>query len=194
MLTVIGLTSSQGLTTGTFDHIGLATIGGNHMMLRGYADVEEREIFERAFKKLSAGERERLYTARRRHKGAAVLLHELGHNLGAPHTVLADTLMYPTYSDRSAAFDPDSRTIMRARVDRVLGRTPRDAVPAPSEAAAKHPVVAITTLDGILKLSFDDDHDTQVVVKTARGAPHAIVVKVLDHAKAVGLTHMAIAN
>jgi biopolymer transport protein ExbD len=209
VLTVIGLTSSQGLTAATFDELGIASLGGSHMMLRGYADVEEREIFERYFKKLSAGERERLYSARRRHKGAALLLHELGHNLGAPHSVAADTLMYPIYSDKSAAFDPDSRAIMLARADRQFSRTPKEAVPAAVNTAVKHAVFAVKVsatgevenggmvlsdamLDSLLKMSFEDDHDTSVVVKAARGAPHDVVVHVLDRAKAAGLSHLAI--
>jgi hypothetical protein len=209
VVTVIGLTSSQGLTSATFEELGLASTPGNHMMLRGYADTEERAIFERYFEKLTPEEREHMYVARRRHKGAALLLHEFGHNLGAPHSVAADTLMYPIYSDHSAAFDPDSRTIMRARADQLLGRTTHEAMPAATQAV--HAVVTITvrasgeaelggqvlddaTLDGLLKMSFEDDHDTAVVVKTIKGAPHAAVVKVLEHAKSAGLTHLAIAT
>jgi hypothetical protein len=210
VLTVIGLTSSQGLTTGTFEELGLASTPGNHMMLRGYADVEERALFERYFKKLTAEERDHLYTARRRHKGAALLLHELGHNLGAPHSMAADTLMYPEYSDHSAAFDPGSVTVMRARADRLFGRTPQEAMPAAVEAAVTTPPVFVVTvdatgrianggnaltdamLDSLLSMSFDNDHDTSVVVKADKGAPHDVVVHVLDRVKAAGLTHVAI--
>jgi Biopolymer transport protein len=209
VLTVIGLTSSQGLTSATFEELGLASTPGNHMMLRGYADVEEREIFERYFKKLSADEREHLYTTRRRHKGTALLLHELGHNLGAPHSVAADTLMYPIYSDKSAAFDPDSVTLMRSRADQLFGRSTHEAMPAAATAAVRHPEFTITVdatgtienggmvlsdamLDSLLTMSFDNDHDTSVVVKAASGAPYNVVVHVLDRAKAAGLTHLAI--
>lgn len=212
VLTVIGLTSSQGLTTATFEELGLASTPGNHMMLRGYADVEERELFERYFKKLTAEERDHLYTARRRHKGAALLLHELGHNLGAPHSGAADTLMYPVYSDKSAAFDPGSVTLMRAHADQLFGRTPKEAMPVPTVSAAVTPPVFVVTvdstgtienggmvlsdamLDSLLAMSFDNDHDTSVVVKAAKGAPHDVVVHVLDRAKAAGLTHVAIST
>jgi hypothetical protein len=204
VLTVIGLTSSMGLVSATFDQIGLATTPGNHMMLRGYADVEERAMFERYFKKLSGEERESMYTARRRHKTTALLLHELAHNLGAPHSVDADTIMYPIYSDRSAAFDADTKELMLAR----LGHKPA-AIAQATPAAMQHPVLAISvdasgqlilggrtvdddTLDGLLQLSFKDDPETEVIVKAAKGAPHAAVVKVLEHAKAAGLTKMAI--
>jgi biopolymer transport protein ExbD len=218
VLTVIGLTSSQGLTSATFEELGLASTPGNHMMLRGYADVEERQIFERYFKTLTADERDHLYTARRRHKGAALLLHELGHNLGAPHSATADTLMYPMYSDHSASFDPDSVTLMRAHTDQLFGRTTHEAMPAAYSTAAMPaarntptgpPVFAVTVdatgaianggvvlsdpmLDSLLSMSFDNDHDTSVVVKAAKGAPHDVVVHVLDRAKAAGLTHLSI--
>ena len=203
VLTVIGLTSSLGLVSATFDQLGVASMPGNHLMIRGYADVEERAAFERMFKKLSAEQRESLYTARRRHKTAAVLLHELGHNLGAPHAIDLDTIMYPVYSDRSSAFDARSRDLMLGR----LGRKP--AMPEATPAVARHPVLAITvdtagqlilggrvlddaSLDGLLQLSFTDDHDTEVVVKPSKGAPHAAVIKVFDHAKAAGLQRMSI--
>jgi hypothetical protein len=205
VLTVIGLTSSTGLVSATFDQLGVAAMPGNHMMLRGYADVEERAAFERYFGKLSAEQRESLYVARRRHKTTALLLHELAHNLGAPHSVLADTIMYPIYSDRAAAFDSQSRDLMLAR----LGRKTTAIVEA-TPAVAPHPVLAITvdaqgqlilggrtldddSLDGLLQLSFKDDPDTEVVVKAAKSAPQAAVIKVLDHAKAAGLKRMAIA-
>lgn len=205
VLTVIGLTSSIGLVSATFDQIGIAATPGNHMMLRGYADVEERAAFERYFKKLTAEERESLYVARRRHKTTALLLHELAHNLGAPHSVVADTIMYPIYSDRSAAFDSQSTDLMLAR----LGRKPA-AIAQATPAVMQHPVLAISvdatgqlilggrtldddSLDGLLQLSFKDDPDTEVVVKAAKSAPHAAVIKVLDHAKAAGLKRMAIA-
>jgi biopolymer transport protein ExbD len=119
--------------------------------------------------------------------------------------VLADTIMYPIYSDRSAAFDPQSRDLMLAR----LGRT-STAIVETTPAVAQHPVLAITvdaqgqlilggrtldddSLDGLLQLSFKDDPDTEVVVKAAKTAPHAAVIKILDHAKAAGLKRMAIA-
>ena len=206
VLTVIGLTSSLGLVSATFEQIGLATTPGNHLMLRGYADVEERAAFERYFQKLSKDEREAMYTARRRHKTTSLLLHELAHNLGAPHTVQADTIMYPIYSDRSSAFDGQSREVMLAR----LGRT-HAVVATATPAAAQHPVLAITidaagqrilggrvldddSLDGLLQLSAKDDPDTEVIVKAAKGAPHPAVIQVIDRAKAAGLRRMSIAS
>lgn len=204
VLTVIGLTSSLGLVSATFEQLGLASMPGNHLMLRGYADVEERAEFERYFKTLTAQERESMYTARRRHKTAAVLLHELAHNFGAPHAVQADTIMYPIYSDRSSAFDAQSRDLMLAR----LGRK-QAVVAQATPAVARHPVLAITvddagqrilggraldddSLDGLLQLSAKDDPDTEVVVKAAKAAPHAVVIQLLDRAKAAGLRRMSI--
>ena len=47
----IGLTSSLPLVSATFDELGLATLGGRHIAVRGYADIEERKKYLRAFEK-----------------------------------------------------------------------------------------------------------------------------------------------
>lgn len=122
VLSVVGMTSSISLVSATFEQLGLASVGGRHMIMRGYADVEERKMFETAFTELRAGERDLLYQSRRRHKTTAILLHELGHNLGAEHVSDEDTLMHETYSARSSAFDPHSHDVILATLDQRLHR------------------------------------------------------------------------
>jgi len=201
-LSVVGLTSSLSLVSATFEQLGLASLPGRHLMLRGYADVEERKLFERLFHDLGLDERASLYTARRRHKTAALLLHELGHNLGAQHQPDPNTLMNKSYSDHAASFDAASRDVILATLDQRLARTPR-------VTGASHPTLAITidaagrrivggnplddaTLDGLLKLSFDDDRDTAVVIKRAPNAPQGAVVDVARRAKAAGLQRVSV--
>jgi hypothetical protein len=122
VLTVVGLTSSLGIVAATFEQLGVAEVGGRHIILRGYADLEERKTFEDVFSELLPEERELLYQSRRRHKTTGVLLHELGHNLGAEHVVDEDTLMHAAYSEHAAKFDPHSREVILASFDRRLRR------------------------------------------------------------------------
>jgi predicted Zn-dependent protease len=220
VLSVVGLTSSTSLVSATFEQLGLASIGGRHLIMRGYADVEERKVFEAEFTELRAEERDLLYESRRRHKTTAVLLHELGHNLGAEHVPTEDTLMHGTYSERSSAFDPQSHAVILAALDQRLHRghgapaaeptTPE--APARVAAPAAHHKLAVNIdiddagkysvgsqtlagemLDGLLRQSFTDDPDTEIVVTAAKHAPRAAVIDLLDRAKAIGLQRFSLA-
>jgi hypothetical protein len=133
VLTVVGLTSALGIVAASFEKLGVAEIGGHHMILRGYADLEERKTFDRLFTELRQEERELLYQSRRRHKTTGLLLHELGHNLGAEHVPDEDTLMHDTYSEHATKFDPRSRGVILAGFDHWLHRgQPAAADPAPA--------------------------------------------------------------
>jgi hypothetical protein len=209
VFTVIGLTSSLPLVASSFETIGMACTPGRHVVLRGYADVFERQAFDRAFHELKASEREAMYAARRKHKTATVLLHELGHNFGAPHTDEADTIMNPSYAVHASAFDPKSRDLIRTNLAERLHRA--SPVVATKAVAITHPSLVImldaagtahiggqpvddTMLDQLMKMSFDDDHETEVIVRAPRETPQAAVVNVLDRAKAAGLHRMTLAR
>jgi predicted Zn-dependent protease len=220
VLSVVGLTSSISLVSATFEQLGLASVGGRHMVIRGYADLEERKMFEAAFTELRAEERDLLYRSRRRHKTTAILLHELGHNLGAGHIPDEDTLMHARYSERSSAFDPHSHAVILAALDQRLHRG-RGGAPAaepstpvaPARVAASgiHPKLVVhiddsgqhivgghaldgATLDGLLRLCFTDDPDTEIVAEAAKRAPRAALVDLFDRAKAVGLQRFSVAT
>jgi biopolymer transport protein ExbD len=207
VLSVVGLTSALGLASATFEQLGLANLPGRYMMLRGYADGAERAAFERAFRDLRPDERAALIEARRRHKTAALLLHELGHNLGAPHEDDPDAIMNSMYSHHAARFSARSRALIVANLDERLGRksTPL-ALPA---ATARHPKLLIgvsasgeavvggrpvddATLDELLRDGVADDRDTELVVKASKAAPYAAVVKLLDRAKAAGIARVTL--
>lgn len=212
VLSAIGLTSSISLAAARFEQLGLASLGGRHIVLRGHADLEERKMFEAAFTELLAEQRDLLYQARRRHKTAALLLHELGHNLGAGHASGEGTLMHGTYSERSSAFDPHSREVILAMLDQHLhrGRGAEPATPVAPTPAGLSPKLVVSiddagqhivlghaldgeTLDGLLRLHFTDDPDTEIVVMAARHAPRAAITDLLDRAKAVGLQRFSVA-
>src|SRR5262245_39499104 len=117
VLVVVGLTSSLPLVSATFDELGLASVGGRHLLVRGYADLEERKLYTDAFRDLLPEERELSLASRRHHKTAVVLLHELGHTFGAGHDVDQDTIMNASYSHRAGAFSATAREMMLQAID-----------------------------------------------------------------------------
>jgi biopolymer transport protein ExbD len=211
VLSVIGLTSSLSLASATFDLLGLAGEPGRHVMLRGYADLEERKAFALAFPDLTSDERDTALESRRRHKTAAVLLHELAHNLGAPHETISDTLMNATYSEHAVAFSAEAHAIIQRGLDQRLGRETSapvvvDAAPPPVAKVHKALVVHVTadrvTLDDLtedesgLSMRFSVeaayDKDTEVIFHKDKGVPSSRLVEVIDRAKAAGLTKITI--
>jgi hypothetical protein len=203
VLTVVGLTSSLGIVAATFEKLGVAEIGGHHMILRGYADLEERRTFDRLFTELRAEERELLYQARRRHKTTGVLLHELGHNLGAVHVPDEDTLMHAAYSEHAAKFDPHSREVILAGLDRWLHRgqlaaaDPAPAAPPGARAAARlvidldatgRATANDTPLDGaqLDALFAGPDRPSDVIVRYGKDTPPEARNAVIGRAQAAG--------
>jgi hypothetical protein len=203
VLSVVGLTSSLGIVAATFDRLGVAELGGRHMVLRGYADLEERKMFDRVFTELRSDERELIYRSRRRHKTTGVLLHELGHNLGADHVVEEDTLMNAGYSEHAAGFDPHSRELVLASFDRWLRRGQAASV-APAQAApglAKAQARLVIDLDSTGKVSTngslldnahldtlfaDIDKSTDVIIRYSKATPPEARNAVIARAQAAG--------
>jgi len=209
VLVVIGLTSSLSNVSVSFEQLGFAATPGRHLVIRGYADVGERAMFERAFSDLRKDERETLYAARRRHKTVALLLHELGHNFGAQHRGETNTLMNSTYSHQSSSFDASNRATILATLDLRLNRPARATPSTPAPQDASHPTLEIlidsqgqrivggnlvddATLDGLLRLSFTDDPETAITVRLKGLPPQHIVIQVIDRAKAIGLRRVTI--
>jgi biopolymer transport protein ExbD len=141
---VVGLTSSLPLVSSTFEALGYASVGGRHMVLRGYADLEERKMYANAFPDLRADERELALVHLRHHKTAVILLHELGHNFGSDHET-EGTIMSATYSNHATSFSDKARITMLRTIDHRLGREPTvpgEAPPAEAAAASAQPAAA----------------------------------------------------
>lgn len=206
---VIGLTSALGLVSATFELLGYASVGGNHIMLRGNSDLEERKAFEASFPDLPAEERANAYEVRRRHKTAAVLLHELGHNLGMNHEEVEDTLMSSRYSEHSTAFSATAHETIQRTIDRRLGGGVVTAAAAPASTATKvHPkvVVHITATEVLIDDKPEEpgpqigrfsayaamDPETEVIIHKDKGVPTSAMTDVIDRAKSQGLTRFSI--
>lgn len=117
---VVGLTSALSLVTPTFDHLGLALLGERHVIVRGHADLEERKAFDRAFPDVDRDEREAVLEARRQHKVAAVLIHELAHSLGALHETEADQIMNQMYTHHASSLGVRNRELMQLTLEERL--------------------------------------------------------------------------
>jgi hypothetical protein len=126
---VIGLTSALPLVSASMDELGISEELGTHIMLRGYADVEERKAFARAFPDLDASERDEVLDARRRHKQTVLFVHEVGHTLGAIHETDEAWIMAPIYKPVQASISDRNRDLMLlALEDRLKPKDQRDAM------------------------------------------------------------------
>lgn len=105
---IIGLTSPLGAPTGSVHQLGRARVLSPYLVLRGMDDLAEAQAWAQTLRLLDEDERQALYRERLRHKEVVVLLHELGHALGAPHVDWPGAVMRPIYERDAATFmEPD---------------------------------------------------------------------------------------
>jgi hypothetical protein len=109
---VVGLVGSLPRVEFAFHQLGMAGLLGKHMVLRAMNDAAEFRAIQERLDELDEGERQRLYRSRKRHKNASVLLHELGHALGALHVNDAKDLMHPRYSPEARGFGDETRALI----------------------------------------------------------------------------------
>jgi hypothetical protein len=111
---VIGFVGSLPRATRSFHELGMADVPGKHLVLRATSVAEEKDAIDRAFDQLSEADRAKLGKTRARHRGTAILLHEIGHTLGAIHARDPQSLMHAEYDKRMDAFGEGSVALMRA--------------------------------------------------------------------------------
>ena len=101
---VVVLASPRHMVATSPDQLGVGSLLGRHLAIRAMSDADEFDAIETAFTELSEDEKSKLYAARKRHKTATVLLHELGHTLGMPHELDQHSMMSPQYDTQANAF------------------------------------------------------------------------------------------
>jgi hypothetical protein len=101
---VVVLASPRHMVATSPDQLGVGSLLGRHLAIRAMSDADEFDAIETAFTELSEDEKSKLYAARKRHKTATVLLHELGHTLGMPHELEQHSMMSPRYDTQANAF------------------------------------------------------------------------------------------
>jgi hypothetical protein len=212
VLLVVGLTSALPLVSATFDELGVAGVGGRHLIVRGYADLEERKLYADAFRDLLPEERELSLAQRRHHKTAVVLLHEIGHTFDTDHDADRDTIMNASYSHRAGSFSAQAREAMLRTIDRRLGRasstgeapeTTAATSPSPQPSGRTGPLVFLVTssgdvevggkvideydIDNVLEAARAGDRGTEILIRRSRKASSARLEHIVDRATALGL-------
>ena len=110
---VIGYVGSDSSTLASFDEGGAARLFAKHLVVRSPESIQERQALMQGLDALDAEERHRLYQTRKRHKETIVLLHELGHVLGAIHARDVHWVMHSSYHHDMQAFSPANRELMK---------------------------------------------------------------------------------
>ncbi|MCE9577741.1 MAG: tetratricopeptide repeat protein [Deltaproteobacteria bacterium] len=124
---VIAFTGALQLVSSDQHELGMAELLGRHIVIRGFADLEERKAFARAFPDLPQKDQEEVLEARRRHKQTTLILHELGHTLGAIHETDATSILHAMYTPKATAISPRNRELMEiALADRLKVAELRD--------------------------------------------------------------------
>ncbi len=109
---VLGLVGGRPVASPNIHQLGIADVGGRHLVMRTMADLGEHELAEQ-LDALPAQERDALYRRRRRHREVMVLLHEWGHTMGAGHERDRRWLMSPSYNITANEFSAKSASIIR---------------------------------------------------------------------------------
>ena len=109
---VLALVGQNPIMTYSFHELGMARWLGKHLAMRSMDDAQELQQLTEGLDTLSVEQRAQLYAQRKQHKQTAVLLHEIGHALGAMHTRDPDDLMHPNYRHSVSGFAEPNLAIM----------------------------------------------------------------------------------
>lgn len=109
---VCGFIAGTPLVTESFHDIGMANELGRHLVVRA-RNVEEEAQVDKAFTLLDEDARAKLVKARRRHRAMALVLHEIGHTLGAMHDTDETSVMFPRYGARETGYREEDISLMK---------------------------------------------------------------------------------
>jgi tetratricopeptide (TPR) repeat protein len=114
---VIGFTAPPSDPTNAFDELGAAELFGHHIVVRGYDDEAEKTSFHRQFPDVPIKDAGDALDARRRHKQTCLLLHQLGHTLGAIHETDPSWIIHATYDPQMATISERNRELMQIALE-----------------------------------------------------------------------------
>jgi hypothetical protein len=124
---VVGLVGALDRLEPSIHQLGVARLHGKHMVLRAANDALEYDAITQGFAELSREARDELYRSRRAHRASAVLIHELGHCLGAVHVQAPAELMYARYGTEMTTLSEPVAAVMRITLaERALPPEERD--------------------------------------------------------------------
>jgi hypothetical protein len=110
---VIGFVGALPVATESFHELGYGDLPGKFLVVRAPGVLGERDQIEKAFDQLDDDTRARVAKRRKQHRAESVLLHELGHALGALHEVDSGSIMYHRYDQRMAGYSDAALALMR---------------------------------------------------------------------------------
>lgn len=113
---VVALVGSVPRLEISFRELGVARPLGKHIVLRSVNDAAEWDAVEQIYADVAESDRRAQHEARRRHKAATSLLHELGHALGAPHVRENRRIMSRVYDVKTTDFAPSTLAVLRVGV------------------------------------------------------------------------------
>lgn len=116
---IIALVGALPVATFSFHDLGRADVLGKHIAIRSMSNHEELRALD-TFDALEPEERSRMYQQRKHHKEATVMLHEIGHALGAVHTTDANDIMHARYEHTMHMFSPHNVELMQLALDERL--------------------------------------------------------------------------
>jgi hypothetical protein len=122
---VVGLVTPLSGVAASAHSVGWAGYLSRHFLLRGMDDEQEFRLFERELQRITAAERQHLYTARKAHKEVVIFLHEWGHTLGLLHNQDPKCIMNPAYDAQQIEFSEYEKRIVALVIERRLAA--RDA-------------------------------------------------------------------
>lgn len=114
---VVGLVGSLTRLEPAFHEIGVSRVHGKYMVIRAANDALEFDAIEHSFTELGTEERAALYRSRRAHQASAVLIHELGHCLGAVHVSTPTDLMHSIYDSSMSGLDDAVVRVLRISLE-----------------------------------------------------------------------------
>ena len=126
---VIGLVGALPVASFSFYELGRARVLGKHLVLRSMSNPDEIRALD-TFDAVDPEDRSRLYQERKRHKEAAMLLHEIGHSLCALHVRITSDLMHPSYHQTMQTFAPQNVELMKLALDERLRSAEDQDLPA----------------------------------------------------------------
>jgi tetratricopeptide (TPR) repeat protein len=127
---VAGLVTALPIFTPDTHQLGLAELFGRHFVMRGMHDPTELDKLREW-----GDDADQVYDERIAHRTVAVLIHELGHNLGGIHLNRSETFMSPHWTKEQHELDPRNLELMQLVVRHRLHK--RGTKKLESEAAAE---------------------------------------------------------
>ncbi len=113
---VVGFVGSIPRIVTGFSNLGRARMRRKHFVLRAINNRAEYDVISQ-MTIVSESERAELLRNRKRHKAAAVMLHEIGHTLGAVHVTDGKTIMRPKYDAHGSSFAGFNLELMRLSLE-----------------------------------------------------------------------------